>query len=174
MGWGEKSKDTHWQVEVNVSNGKIQTVEPHFRGYEGKGFPEEDAFADSTIQFLPPGRINLSTHTHPNPSPNNPATEGVVIELEGNQGTMVEVRINDKTYQHNLNELIDGARTHYLGGFVSPAICFHQAVPQSEYQLQFDLKHQTPSKTRDWYYIRVHQENGQMAWSSPIWVEGSS
>ena len=23
----------------------------------------------------------------------------------------------------------------------------------------------------DWYYIRVRQANGQMAWSSPIWAE---
>jgi hypothetical protein len=24
----------------------------------------------------------------------------------------------------------------------------------------------------DWYYVRVVQANGHMAWSSPIWVEG--
>jgi hypothetical protein len=22
----------------------------------------------------------------------------------------------------------------------------------------------------DWYYVRVEQKNGELAWSSPIWV----
>ena len=30
---------------------------------------------------------------------------------------------------------------------------------------------ETPKPGKYWYYIRVIQENGEMAWSSPIWVE---
>ena len=36
MGWTEKSKKIRWQVEINVSHQKNQTVEPQFRGYTGK------------------------------------------------------------------------------------------------------------------------------------------
>jgi hypothetical protein len=70
-----------------------------------------------------------------------------------------------------LGELGEGARTMYLGGFVSPAICFHRAVPQSAYEGRFAVQHRNPSATRDWYYVRVRQQNGHYAWSSPIWVE---
>jgi hypothetical protein len=29
----------------------------------------------------------------------------------------------------------------------------------------------TPARTGDYYYMRVLQEDGEIAWSSPIWVE---
>jgi len=74
-----------------------------------------------------------------------------------------------------LAELFTGSRTFYLGGFVSPAICFHQAVPRAAYTHRFgflhrDLRH-SQAVPRDWYYVRVRQRNNQWAWSSPIWVE---
>ena len=28
-----------------------------------------------------------------------------------------------------------------------------------------------PQDRTDWYYVRVTQEDGEMAWSSPIWIE---
>ena len=28
-----------------------------------------------------------------------------------------------------------------------------------------------PQDRADWYYVRVTQEDGEMAWSSPIWIE---
>ena len=80
-----------------------------------------------------------------------------MIEFEGNQGTSIKTRINDKTYRHSLNELVDGSRSHYLSGFVSPSVCFNQAVLQAEYQLHLDLKHNSASETRDRYYLGVHQ-----------------
>ncbi len=173
LGWGETPKATQWQVEIRVSDGKIQSAEPHFRGFNGKGYPEDDTFAYSEIDLSLPESIHLSTRTRPNPTPLTPATEGVVFELEGNQTTRIEASINGKTYSCSLGELIAGTQTHYLGGFVSPAVCFHQAVPQSEYRMHIHLAHTSPAKKRDWYYVRVRQENGQMAWSSPIWVEKS-
>jgi hypothetical protein len=67
-----------------------------------------------------------------------------------------------------------GARTVYLGGFVSPAFCFHKVAPVGEYRRRCALLHRcAPDQPhrRDWYYVRVRERNNQWAWSSPIWVE---
>ncbi|MEI2421986.1 hypothetical protein V6O07_17040, partial [Arthrospira platensis SPKY2] len=57
------------------------------------------------------------------------------------------------------------------GGFVSPAVCFHQAVPELAYTCRFTLPHEHLSTQRDWYHVRVRQRNDQWAWSSPVLVE---
>ena len=46
----------------------------------------------------------------------------------------------------------------------------HRALPKSLYALKgyFIDQGEMPA----YYYLRVTQENGQLAWSSPIWFEG--
>ena len=36
--------------------------------------------------------------------------------------------------------------------------------------VDFAYADQAPVKGESYYYVRVQQANGQMAWSSPIWV----
>jgi len=72
-----------------------------------------------------------------------------------------------------LADLLAGPRAHYLGGFLTPVYYFHRAMPLHETTAQFSLTHHAQSDRRDWYYVRVRQQNGHWAWSSPIWVEPS-
>ncbi len=44
-----------------------------------------------------------------------------------------------------------------------------QAIPGTGSHLDFFLD-DGPEKVEDFYYIRVTQRDGEMAWSSPIWV----
>ena len=77
----------------------------------------------------------------------------------------------DSELDLSLGDLFSGTRTFYRGGFVSPAVCFHRAVPTTEYSTRFALLDRRQSTQRDWYYVRVKQRNNQWAWSSPIWVD---
>jgi hypothetical protein len=38
-------------------------------------------------------------------------------------------------------------------------------------EASFEFTDQEPVRGESWYYVRVLQEDGQLAWSSPIWVE---
>jgi hypothetical protein len=38
-------------------------------------------------------------------------------------------------------------------------------------EVSFEFNDQEPATGVSWYYVRVLQEDGQLAWSSPIWVE---
>jgi hypothetical protein len=45
------------------------------------------------------------------------------------------------------------------------------APGNSKPELKFTYTDQDRTKGRSYYYIRAEQENGQLAWSSPVWVE---
>jgi hypothetical protein len=44
-------------------------------------------------------------------------------------------------------------------------------APGSGSEMRFTYTDQDPAPGESYFYVRVEQENGQLAWSSPIWVE---
>lgn len=44
-------------------------------------------------------------------------------------------------------------------------------VVYTESQSQFTWQDRDPLEGESWYYVRVEHENGQIAWSSPIWLK---
>jgi hypothetical protein len=47
----------------------------------------------------------------------------------------------------------------------------HTAIPEAGYVATCEWEEDELRPGRAWYYVRVSQLNGQMAWSSPIWVD---
>jgi hypothetical protein len=47
----------------------------------------------------------------------------------------------------------------------------HRVVFAENYESEFKFRDETGNGEMDWYYLRVAQTNGSLAWSSPIWVE---
>ncbi len=47
----------------------------------------------------------------------------------------------------------------------------HTAIPEAGYRADWTFTDEKPPAGRNVYYVRVSQLNGQMAWSSPIWIE---
>jgi hypothetical protein len=173
LGWGERNEDTQWEVDFQIQDGELIDIEPRFRGYGSQGTPDSNTYAYSTWALKGHNHVHFATRTRRNPSLHTPATEGMSFEIEGGPETIISLDVNGQKYEHSLVEILSGNRTHYLGGFVSPAICLHRAIPKSEYQHTFYFTHQTFSSQQDWYTIRVRQKNDQWAWSSPIWIKGN-
>lgn len=170
VGWGERPEDTVWDVHVQAIHGHVQQVEPRFRGHAPTATPQAAGFAYTDWDQLAEDCVWFHTRTRQNPSLHTAATEGVALQIQGSATTRLQATVNGQAYEVSLGELLSGSRTFYLGGFVSPALCFHQAVPQAEYSHRFAFLHRSSSTERDWYYVRVRQRNDQWAWSSPVWV----
>jgi hypothetical protein len=49
-------------------------------------------------------------------------------------------------------------------------VLLHRAVPRSACAVEHSFLDRQPPPGTNFYYVRVSQLNGQMAWSSPIWV----
>jgi hypothetical protein len=175
LGWGELDEDVDWRVDLQVSGGILKSVEPHFRGRDivsPQALLSGD-FAFSTWQDPDHNRVTFSTRAWKNPTIVSPGTQAMTLEIEGEGGTSLLGTINDIPVAHTLAELLTGSRTGYLGGFLTPAWCFHHAVRDSGFVGRTSFTHVGSDTRRDWYYARVRQLNGQWAWSSPIWVGDS-
>jgi hypothetical protein len=173
VGWGEKGVNVDWDVELSVVNGQLLAVEPRFRGHDivapqGK---EEESYAFSQWGRRGEHGLWFSTRTWGNPTTTTSSTQGVGLKIYGDSDTLLKGQINREKVEVPLGDLIAGPHSGYLGGFLTPAYCFQRAVSKPEYTCNIDFSHEANTHTRDWYYVRVRQLNGQWAWSSPIWVE---
>lgn len=174
MGWGEQAEPFSWDVKIDIEDGRVHHIEPRLRGIGPTAQPHSDDFTRTSLDLNPQThQVHCQTHTRSNTSLHTPATEGFVLEIEGHADTCICLNINGRQEQIRLETLMAGAQAFYTGGFVSPAICLHQAIPRRAYAHRFAFVHQQHTTERDWYYVRVRQRNNQWAWSSPVWVDGS-
>jgi len=173
LGWGEKGENVNWQVELQVVDGELIEVEPRFRGHDivAPQSVEEETYAFSQWEQPGENEVAFATRTWGNTTTTSAGTQGMALKVSGDANSRLKGKINGKNFDMPLTDLIKGPKSGYLGGFLTPAYCFHRAIPEVECTAQMDFTHQVDSKTRDWYYVRVRQYNGQWAWSSPIWVE---
>jgi hypothetical protein len=160
---------------LQVVGGDLLDVEPHFRGHDvvAPQAGEEEAYAFSHWESGENG-VTFSTRTWGNPT-TTLGTQGIALDISADADTTIRGQINGQVVNLSLVDLIQGPKSSYLGGFLTPASCFHRAISQAEYTAELDFIHQ-PARTdkRDWYTVRVRQYNGQWAWSSPIWVQPSA
>jgi hypothetical protein len=50
----------------------------------------------------------------------------------------------------------------------------HELAPGvADVEFEF-VDRQGPERREDWYYVKAHQDNGELAWSSPVWVGAAS
>lgn len=176
VGWGEEPASTAWDVDLQIQNGRLLDVEPRLRGHGIEPPPADmaDRYVFSEVNRPAPDRVQFATMTWRNPTITTSATQGICLTIQGDPSTQITGQVNGQNVAYTIGDLLDGARVQYLSGFVSPAVCFHRAVPEAAYTGQFSFEHREQDhqhSTRDWYYVRVRQQNGHYAWSSPIWVD---
>lgn len=172
VGWGERGQIVDWEGSLEVTGGNVRAVEPRFRGHEivAPQAHEEEKYAFSDWKRLGDNRVEFATRTWGNPTTTTASTQGLSLEIDGDAATRLRAVVNGKTEEATIGELLQGARSGYLGGFLTPAYWFHRAAPRARYYCQMKFDTAVSGAGRDWYYVRVRQKNNQYAWSSPIWV----
>jgi hypothetical protein len=173
FGWGEQGRPVRWQGELSVVAGELLGVEPRFRG-DDTVEPDSTAerhHARSLWERLGENALAFSTTTWGNPTPTTSSTQGLCLEIMGDQNTQIRGQFNGQRVSLALEDLFAGSQVRYLGGYHTPAFCFHRAVHRATYTCRNSLRHRSDAGVREWYYLRVRQRNGQWAWSSPIWVD---
>ncbi len=106
----------------------------------------------------------------------------LLLEVEGER---VEFTLGEALERSRVIPLLDEARAAILDQFGIVAdemdnpdspyhnarkVKIHRAVPEAGYTVRTAFR-DDPPPGRSWYYLRISQTNGQMAWTSPIWVE---
>lgn len=175
--YGVKGVAKLWDCFLEVVDGRLLSVEPCFTDFGQKTV----SISENTCNWL--------FTTKPK------AIQGLVFELESHSRGRINLELNSKASSFILEELLKKSRIIALRedsvkmileqfnlspeDVENPDIYWHHAykakihiaVPQEAYHVKLSYTDNNPREGINYYYARVTQVNGQMAWSSPCWVE---
>lgn len=173
-GWNREENYVSWNGKVSLSKGRILSVTPCFRGAAFTS-PQEGETEFHThvnrIRSVSDTSTELELYTSKNPNTTTPATQAVILDVEMPLDGVITSDFNGKAFSHSLAELLEGSRTHFMRGWLSEAVLFNRAMPESCYTVEHYMEDTQKENDTDWYYVRVRQRDQQWLWTSPIWVE---
>jgi len=188
-GWGPTLSDRddvplrEWTCRIEVPNGAIVSAQPCWRTRGQHLGPIEGARCDFGFRTQcaeVPGR--------------GPQTEATVFEVEAAPGDEIRLDLDGRKVSMTLAEAMAGSRVVYfpeetaqfarecgvdLGRqtrkegvyFYSHKVKVHRAIPEAGLTAELDYTDAAPPAGVNHYRVRVMQDNGQVAWSSPVWVD---
>ena len=185
-GWGGEHE---WAGSIRVPNGVIRSVERCWKDFgQSVGKPGGHR-CDFTFQTKPKIQaVHLPIEKY---------TEATVFEIEARSGDSVLLELDGKKLAMTLAEAMGRSQIIYFPEEVEARIQarhgidpstllrpdpfyyssrkakVHRAIPEAGFTAAWDYTDSEPSTGRNHYRVRVHQRNGSVAWSSPVWVEAS-
>ncbi len=173
-GWNREEKYVNWNGKVSIDKGRILSVTPCFRGAAFTS-PQEGETEFHThvnrIHTVTDNSAELELYTSKNPNTTTPSTQAVILDVEMPIDGKIISDFNGKQFSHTLAELLEGGRSHFMRGWLSEAVLFNRAMPESCWTVEHWMEDKEKESDSDWYYVRVRQKDGQWLWTSPIWVE---
>jgi hypothetical protein len=172
--WSDLSLENicDWEFELEVDNGQIEDICPCF---QSGPFDEtrRNAFNKKTKT-----ECNWKSYTSRKDAFMGRATNSVIFKVSGDKKTKVELNLLKpvkKSLNISLEDILKESHSVFVGDFPKESVLIHRGVQKTNYQSNFNFM-DTSSKNNheDFYYVRVLQDNGQMAWSSPIWIGGGN
>ena len=155
--WGyNTSGKKEWNFSVNVHNGSIIGYQPCFT------VPGFNKVSNVGLQQFDVSSKTTSTLQ----------IQKVGMDIEGTLDTAVTIRHDGKdVLSGTIGELLSENKSVYPFGAYAGAFYLSRAVAEPHFHVALNWDDAASQGPRDYYYIRVFQKNGQMAWSSPIWVD---
>jgi hypothetical protein len=173
FGWGpwdffNLERVTDWEFDVHITNGKIISATPCFQSgpYSADRRNKITSLDDHLCQFI--------SYTSRKQAYEERATNSVILEIQGSEQTELQLSLSQPVgieQQKTLGDLAVSSDIVFTGDFPSESIMIHRLVFNENYQTAFEFRDRHDNETTDWYYVRVTQSNGSLAWSSPIWIE---
>ena len=174
FGWNREEEYVHWNGKLSIDKGMINQITSCFRGaaYTSPQ-PGEKAFETRVNRILSSSEkdVELDMYSAKNPNTTTPAMQGVILDLTIPKEGSLTADFNGKRFTHSIGELLHGSKAHFMIGWLSEAVSFNRAIPESAFQVEHYMEDTVAEREVDYYYVRVRQKNQQWAWSSPIWVE---
>ncbi len=172
-GWDFLSSDriTKWDIRLSAKNSVIHDVVPAFCG--GAGSVTEM----NLLKRVDDQHIEINSFTsRKNAFPVNSITllwqgkfdAGLELDIMGIQDSLVFKR----KLKVVKRDLVDkDAYLSLFERFSSPKLKVHSLLQPVDCEFRHSAV--DPSvQAGDYYFLKAIQENGQMAWSSPVWIEG--
>jgi len=171
-GWGpwsslEMARTCQWEGSIGIAGGTLLKATPIFQSG-----PYEEDLRDKLDEVGASG-LRFSSYTSRRDAFAENPTKGVILEIEGTPETKVSLAGKQPARfgcERTLGELMAASEIVFTGPFTSESVLMERLVVPASYRLRFTWTDRGEGGEADYYMIRVTQSNGQMAWSSPVWV----
>ncbi|MEO1102475.1 MAG: hypothetical protein AAFW98_01875 [Pseudomonadota bacterium] len=168
LGWGARGSCHRWEGSVAIEGGRIEAVEPRFRGPEIVSPLEGGDNAHPLPQIsTTDDAVHFAVTAEANPNNVTPATQGLALRIVATADAEVHANLSGASLRIPIARLLRGALSGNLGPIDTPAYRFHMLPRAHQWQWRgtCDLGE---THDGDTVYARLTQRDGQMAWSSPI------
>jgi len=160
---------TDWHITARLQGGRILDAQPCF---QSGPFDEERR---NRILERSETHCRWVACTSRHQAFDGVPTHAVILTLAGSADTVLRLEIEQPapgTVSAALGDLLVRNTIHFTGPFPAESLMIHRLVPRrrAKATIALDDAPAEMGEGADWYYVRVTESNGQMAWSSPIWV----
>ncbi len=169
-GWGpwatlEMPRTCDWRLRLSLDGASIRRVVPAWQAgpYEERRRDRVLARGERSCEWR-------SFTSRAQAFAEDP-TKAMLFEFDGPESAVVRLEVIEpapRVIERTLGELARNSATEFTGPFTSENVQIERLVAPASYEASLDITDEGDGG--DWYYVRVTQANGQMAWSSPIWV----
>ena len=187
-GWGARHFEIpnfgprQWKCSIDVENGEILSVEKCWHG------------SGQSLGPIEGGKCEFGFLTEEQPQHGRANMEANIFEIKARPSDTIKLDLDGKLVELTVAEAMAGSRIidhikeagdyvrerfgieptdlprvdrlYYAGHKVK----IHKAIPEAGLRAKLDFVDENAPVGTNFYRVRVSQRNGQMAWSSPIWV----
>ncbi len=162
--WGWSNEAREWDISIELDEAEVEDLSPNF-GPPGPNRVLERSEGAVRILSHTDGRVASDWRFCRN---GREGTQQVVLQIAGPSGATLHFRTDGFAAEAKLEELAAGSRVWYVRDEFSPKVKFHRALPRQLVAVRLEWEDDCSQPA--YYYARVRQANGQMAWASPVWV----
>jgi hypothetical protein len=173
FGWGpwaslDAARICDWELDIGVEGGTIVEHQPCFQ----TGPVDETRF--DRIYDVGATGCKVTSFTSRKDAFAEDDTKGLVLRLQGSPETLLRVGISQPVEREivaRLGDLEEANEIYATGGYPSESLRVSRVSFGARHAARFEFADRGDGDQTDWYYVRVRQANGHLAWSSPVWVE---
>lgn len=171
-GWGPwpalaMARTFDWNINIEVKGGRLIDLQPCFTSG-----PLSESRRDQVLEKTEHG-ARIKSYTALKQQLEDVSQKSVVLKVLGGPETIITVAVNmpgGTTLEQTLGQLATSNEMLFTGEFPRESAMLHRLVFSDHYDTSFEVDDEASGEEDSWYYTRVVQTNGQLAWSSPIWV----
>jgi hypothetical protein len=157
-----------WDFRIDLKDGVLEAAHPCFTPG-----PLEEERRDRIVERTGQG-VRVQSFTALRQQVDDRSQKAIVLKMSGSPETKLTITLKspaEKSLAMAFRDLADSSEVLYTGEFPRESALLNRIVFNEQYETSFRVTDIGDGSQTDWYYVRVVQSNGQLAWSSPIWVE---
>lgn len=167
LGWGGTAD---WDFRLEVEGGRIEALQTCFVTGPLDEFRRDQVLSRSE------SHVHVKSYTALRQQVDDYSQKAIVLRVQGTPQTRIRavcIKPKSCSLTQSLAQLAESNEMLFTDKFPWESAMFHRLVFPPNYETRFTFEDEDAGTEVNWYYVRVVQANGELAWSSPIWVENS-